>query len=263
MNEIQQSYTASPIQFSASKLYFQHQNQMLQKIWFVSPMSIDIHFKYTFQEIQPQYFIEWWEFEGINVDHEVYEWWIIYKVWFLKPKFQNINHITLDLKTNVLDNPSILPVILWFIWRSIVFVVLFWLSNKYQVWKVLFWLNIIWAAILLGFYWWKFIKVIYKKIKMKSTEYNWLKASYTDPSDTSVLTDEVVKIIKKLWDDYWVTKFCCSGNCIYLLQDVHDRDWKRLNSTSKLYSEQEKANLQQKTRAYLNSSDFLSLFVWD
>jgi hypothetical protein len=53
-----QSYTQSDFKFSPSKLYFQHQNKLLQDIGFVSPMSIDIYFKYTFQEVQPNYFIE-------------------------------------------------------------------------------------------------------------------------------------------------------------------------------------------------------------
>ena len=52
------SYTPSPLEFSSSKLFFQHQNKLLQNIGFISPMSIDVHFKYTFQEIQQNYFIE-------------------------------------------------------------------------------------------------------------------------------------------------------------------------------------------------------------
>ena len=58
MAENIQNYTQSDLKFSSSKLYFQHQNQILQNFWFVSPMSIDIHFKYTFQEIKSNYFMK-------------------------------------------------------------------------------------------------------------------------------------------------------------------------------------------------------------
>ena len=58
MSEINETYIPKTIQFSPSKLFFQHQKDMLQKMGFVSTMSIDIHFKYTFQEVQPNYFFE-------------------------------------------------------------------------------------------------------------------------------------------------------------------------------------------------------------
>ena len=57
MQENLNSYTPSELEFSSSKLFFQHQNKLLQDIGFVSPMSIDIHFKYTFQEVQSNYFV--------------------------------------------------------------------------------------------------------------------------------------------------------------------------------------------------------------
>ena len=63
MEENIQNYIPSEIKFSPSKLFFQHQSQMLQKIDFISTMSIDVHFKYTFQEVQQNYFIEGGEFE--------------------------------------------------------------------------------------------------------------------------------------------------------------------------------------------------------
>ena len=58
MVEILSSYKPSTLEFSSSKLFFQHQNKLLQEIEFISPISIDVHFKYTFQEVQQNYFIE-------------------------------------------------------------------------------------------------------------------------------------------------------------------------------------------------------------
>ena len=257
-----EKYIQSDLKFSSSKLYFQHQNQILQKIWFISPMTIDIHFRYTFQEVHESYFIEGWEFEWITVDHDVHEKWIIYKIWFLNPKYQNIEHISLDLKKNLLDNPSIRPLVGWFFWRFFVFGLLFRLYDKWQILHVLFWLNVIGGGILFSFLCRRIFKVFYNKyLKTKRVDYWWFAVNYANHSDALMLSNDIVNILKKLGTDFWIVKCCYTWNCLYLLQDVHDRDWSRLSSSSKLYSEQEKAALQQRTLDYLRQSEFLSLFT--
>lgn len=256
-----QKYVQSDLKFSLSKLYFQHQNQILQKIWFVSPMTIDIHFKYTFQEVHEDYFIEWWEFEWITVDHDVHEQWIIYKVWFLNPKYKNIEHISLDLKKSLLDNPSIWPLLGWFFWWGIVFGLLAWLYDKWQFWHVLFWLNVVGGGILFSFLIRRIFKMLYSKfMKTKRVDYGWFTVNYTNHSDALMLSSDVVNVLEKLSKEFWVISCCYTWNCVYLLQDVHDHEWDRLSSSSKLYSEQEKASLQQRTLDYLRQSEFLSIF---
>ena len=251
----------SDLQFSSSKLFFQHQNRLLQDIGFISPLSIDIHFKYTFQEIRENHFIEWGEFEWLTIDHDIHEQWIIYKIWFLHPKFQNIQYISLDLNSKVLDSPSIWPLFGWLLWWVVIFAVLVWLYSKWQFWHVLFWLNLIGGWILFVFLMWKVFKVLLNKFKTKTVDYGWFTVNYANQSDALILSPEVIKVLKNLSKDYWITKFCFTWNCIYLLQDVHDRDWKRVSASSRLYSEQEKANLQQKTINYIHQPDFLSLFT--
>ena len=95
----------------------------------------------------------------------------------------------------------------------------------------------------------------------QSMKYGWFTANYNKENDTSIASPEMIEILDVLDKNYRITKFCYTGNCIYLLQDVHDHNGERLNSTSKLYSEQEKASLQQKTMQYLNQPEFLSYFL--
>ena len=261
MEEILNSYKPSALEFSSSKLFFQHQNKLLQNIGFISPISIDVHFKYTFQEVQQDYFIEWWEFEWITVDHDVHEQWIIYKIWFLNPKFQNIEHVSADLNKKKLDNPWILPLVWWLFWWAIVFGLLLRLYDKWQIWHILFWLNVAGGWILLLFLMFRVGKVLFNKFfKTKRVEYWWFTVNYTNQTDALMLSSEVINTLKKISQEYWVTKFCYTWNCVYLLQDVHDREWNRLSSSSKMYSEQEKASLQQRTMDYIHQSEFLSLF---
>ena len=256
-----EKYIQSDLKFSSSKLYFQHQNQILQKIWFISPMTIDIYFRYTFQEVHESYFIEGWEFEWITVDHDVHEKWIIYKIWFLNPKFKNVENFSLDMKKNYLDNPSVWSLIRWLIIWLFVLGIFSRVWSKWQFGQVLLWINIIWALVLLVFYGVKISKVFYKKLNIKSVNYWWFTLNYSNHSDALMVSPEMIKILDKLRKNFWITNFCYTGNCIYLLQDLHDHNWQRLTSSSKLYSEQEKASLQQKTLEYIRNTEFLSFFT--
>ena len=260
MQETLNSYTPSTLEFSSSKLFFQHQNKLLQDIGFISPMSIDTHFKYTFQEVNNNYFIEWWEFEWITVDHDVHEQWIIYKIWFLNPKYQNVERVSLDLNKNKLDNPWILPLIWWLLWWAVIFGLLLRLYDKWWFWHVLFWLNLIWGWIIFCFLAWKLFKSFYNNLKTKKVDYGWFTVNYANQTDALMLSSDVIKGLEKMGKEYWITKFCYTWNCVYLLQDVHDREWNRESSSSKLYSEQEKASLQQRTLDYIHHPEFLSLF---
>ena len=255
-----QNYKQSDLKFSPSKLYFQHQNQILQKIWFISPMTIDVHFKYSFQEIYDKYFIEGWEFEWYTTDHVVHEQWIIYKIWFSDPKFKKVENLSLDVWKS--KNKSVRPLILSILWWCIVFGLLFWLSQKFVIWKVLFWLNIIWWFVLLCFYAWELWNFWYRRVvgmdKIKSW---WFNVKYSNQSDADIISSDVIDVLKKLKDEYWVVKFAFTWNCLYLLQDLHDYQWNRLTSSGKMYTEQEKAKLQQKTMNFIHQPEFLSHFM--
>ena len=197
----------------------------------------------------------------MTVDHEVNEEWIIYKIWFLNPKFQNVQLLSMDLNKSLFDKISVWPLIWWLFWWWIVFWVLMLLYSKWQIWQVLFRLNVIWGWILLLFYGWKIFKFLYNKyFKTRRVEYGWLSINYDKHSDALMLSSEIVNLLKKLKKNFWIAKFCCTWNCVYLFQDICDHEWNKLSSSSKLYSEQEKANLQQRTMDYIRQLEFLSLF---
>ena len=89
----------------------------------------------------------------------------------------------------------------------------------------------------------------------------WYNIKMMSQSDLSMITPDILKILNKLKEEYWIIDFWYTGNCIYMLQDVHDHEWNRLVSFSKMYSEQEKASLQQKTMNFIRQSEFLSHFM--
>ena len=260
MTDSIQNYTKSDLKFSSSKLYFQHQNQIIQKFWFISPMTIDIHYKYTFQEIHEKYFIEWWEFEWLTADHEIHEEGFIYKVWFINPKFKNVKNLSLSLSKS--ENKSMLPLILTIVLWGVVFLLLYWFSKNFLLWKILFRLNIIWAIIVFCFYcrqlWNSWYKSTVWVDKAKSWTFN---IRYSDQSEMNIINDDILGILKKISEEFRIIKFAFSWNCIYLLQDVHDHEGKRLPTSWKIYSEQEKARLQQRTMDFIRQPEFLSHFM--
>ncbi len=262
------NYNPSILQFSSSKLFFQNQNQLLQKVWFFSPASIDVHFKYTFQQVQPYYFMQWWEFEWITLNHDVCESWIVYKLWFASPRFQHVKCLSVDLLNDVISSSGSIwsmlktfPLIQWTLFLFVLCLL------PFAVWKWLFWLNLVWVWVLFLFSIWKTLKVFYKLIfKTNRADYKWFAVDYDEPEDVLLLTPELIPLIKKL-PELQITKIAYTWNCLYLLQDIHVQKnnlrmlvkWKKYSSVS--YTEQEKADLQQRTMSYIQHPDFLSQFI--
>ena len=52
------SYRPAPLQFSPSKVFFDGQVPLLQRLGFLSPTNIDVYVKYSFQMVEDTYFIQ-------------------------------------------------------------------------------------------------------------------------------------------------------------------------------------------------------------
>lgn len=268
MAQVISNYTPSLLQFSASRLFFQNQNELLQKIWFLSPASIDVYYKYTFQQVDTEYFVQWWEFEWITLDHKVQDRWIVYKIWFADPKYKNVQCLTADLSNeNNLDNSSIrwmvksFPIVSWWI-----FLILLLLLST-SIWTWLFWINVVWAGILLVFTICKTISLFCKIVfQTKTVQFGWFNTSYQEWEDVLFLAPNVVNALKWL-SEFQIIRFCYTGNCLYLLQDIHAPKnknnglLKKIILSDRTYTEVEKADLQQRTLAHIQKSDFLSNFI--
>lgn len=265
MNDMPASYTPSNLQFVSSMLFFQWQKELLQKIGFFSIASDDIYYKYSFQKVAPYYFIQWCEYEWITVEHKIYEQWIIYKLWFMYPKYQNVQRLTVDLMNStsrsMVSTKMVIKSYPWIEWGILLLILGFlpyWLS------KWLFRLNLVWICL--------FILVSLKKIlffyynrafKTKKSEYWWLLVNYQVPEDTLFLSPDVISTLRKL-PELQITKFCYTWNCMYFFQDIHEpkmaTEFEKIVFTSRLYTESEKAELQQRTISFFEQPDFISQF---
>jgi hypothetical protein len=97
--QVYSSYRPTPLQFSPSKLFFDGQIPLLQRLGFLSATNIDTYVKYSFQLVEEHYFIQGAELQGFNTNHEITQQGIIYKVSVDKPKYADIYSLAIDLET--------------------------------------------------------------------------------------------------------------------------------------------------------------------
>jgi hypothetical protein len=93
------SYRPSPLQFSSSKIFFDKQLPLLQRLGFLSPTHIDTYIKYSFQLVEEQYFIQGAEMQEFDTNHEVTAQGILYKIGIANPKYRDIYSLTIELET--------------------------------------------------------------------------------------------------------------------------------------------------------------------
>lgn len=214
-----QLYPSQPLTFSPSQKFFNRQKTLIKHLWFLLPTNIDTHIKYSFQLIQPTYFIQWAEIEGFNSDHEISQVWIIYKLWFLNPKFTDIISAKInleDVKTRL--SQWILTSIKSFpLWQRAVFFILILLLPKF-IWKALMRVNIIGLIIVFVFSIYKTTKFfINSKKYSNSTSIAGFDVQYSQHTDQLFFSSEMLSAIQNL-KTLDITKVAYTWNCLYLYQ---------------------------------------------
>ena len=103
-------------------------------------------------------------------------------------------------------------------------------------------------------------------VSSKMSDYKWLAVNYDWEEDVLFLSPTIIQTLKGLAEKCQITKVGYTWNCLYLLQSIYAPESKNGNlfknvfASWRTYSESEKAELQQRTLAYLQQSDFLSQF---
>jgi hypothetical protein len=130
--------------------------------------------------------------------------------------------------------------------------------------SVLLYLNIIGIGVMLLFSAYKTVKFFIDLIKKKNTSYQGFTINYAQQSDTQLLSNEMIAALLDL-RELRILKVAYTGNCLYLYQEVKEKE----KSASSFFmsfvgkkqelSEVEKAELTQKTLAYLQQQSLLAL----
>ena len=266
--QIISSYRPMPLQFSPSQLFFDQQKFLLQRLGFFLPSIIDLHITYSFQLVEEQYFVQWAEIIGYNTSHEISEQAIVYKLGLANPKYRDVKSLFMDLE----DLKSRLRGSLWSairsfpFWQWALFLVLMILLPK-TLSTIFLYLNVAGIAIILFFSAYKTIKYLIDIIRKKNTaSFKWLTINYVQQNDTQVLTEEMIEALFAL-KEMRIIKVAYTGNCLYLYQEVKEKEKSSSNFFSSLLkgkkelSEAEKAVLIQKTLSHIQQPALLTLLA--
>jgi len=255
------------LQFSPSQLYFEKQTNLLQKIWFFSPLNIDLHVKYSFQIIEEHYFIQGAEIEGFNTEHAVQEEAMVYKIWLANPKFDDIKSLFIDLR-------DVNARIKGGIWNSVknfpfrqrgIFLLLMILLPK-TIGSFLLRINLIGIALIFLYTIYKTVKYFLKTFQKNKTSYQGYSVNYAEQQDAVFLTDEMLSALIDV-QTMKISKIAYTGNCLYCYQEIRENPEnvsEMLTSLVKkdgVLTEVEKAELVQQTLQYFQTSKFLSLIM--
>ena len=255
------------LQFSPSQLYFEKQTNLLQKIWFFSPLNVDLHVKYSFQLVEKNYFLQGAEIEGFNTEHAVQEEAVIYKIWLANPKYEDIKSLFIDLR-------DINSRIKGGIWNSVknfpfrqwgIFLLLIMFLPK-TIGSFLLRMNIIGIAFIFLYTIYKTIKYFVKMFQKNKTSYQGYSVNYAEQQDVVLLNDEMLSALLDV-KTMKISKIAYTGNCLYCYQEIRENPEnvsEMLNSLVKkdgTLTEVEKAELVQQTLHYLQKSEFLSLIM--
>jgi hypothetical protein len=259
------SYRPSPLQFSSSKIFFDKQLPLLQRLGFLSPTNIDTYIKYSFQFVEEQYFLQGAEIQGFNTNHETTDQGILYKMSVANPKYNDIYSLTIDLETissrvqgTLRSSLKAFPFLQWGIF------LLFILILPKMLRPVLLYINVIGICIMLAYSVYKTLVFFFHLVKKKNTSYQGFIINYAQHSDTTFLTPEILAALQTL-KAYHISKVAYTGNSLYLYQEIEEKPkgisafFSTLFQKSHQLTEQEKADLTQRTLQYLSQPFLLAL----
>ena len=112
----------------------------------------------------------------------------------------------------------------------------------------------------------KTITFFVQLLRKKNTAYQGFTVNYAQHSDTTFLSEEIISVLQQL-KEINITKVAYTGNCLYLYQEIKDKTDSTTAFFSSLFqgdpnlTEAQKAELTQKTIAYLQQQSFLSLLI--
>ncbi|GHW02927.1 hypothetical protein AGMMS50249_7130 [candidate division SR1 bacterium] len=212
------TYFSQPLTFSPSQKFFSNQKSLLRKLNFLDSTTLDTHIKYSFQQIEPAFFIQGAEIQGFNSQHEVSQTGIIYKLGFLTPKFPDIQLVNIkleDVKTRVSN--SIFSTIKSFpIIQRLIFLILLFILPF--VGKTLFRINLIGLIITLIFSIYKTTKTLLKRKKYQQTSsVGGFDVQYARHTDQLFFSPEMLSAIQNL-KSLSISQVAYTGNCLYLYQ---------------------------------------------
>ena len=261
------------LQYSESNDFFPETMDFLQKIGFISILSIDMDIKYSFQKTSWNTIIQGAEIETYDNDHTINDNFFVHKMTI--PWETAITRSLVYIKLNQKKSVSIKD-IAWFV-RSfpmvslLIFFVLSLFASflPWVIWdigKFFLIINSIAIVIFLFFFIYKLIKYVTEITKMWSKSMQDYMITYTNPYDLRIFTKAAKEKISELGKT-WITDIAINRNTLYIKEDLMDDSkisliwlifWKR-----KAISSEEKEKVMNKMIDVLSDQNLLDIFKDD
>lgn len=252
------------LQYSSSNDFFPENIEFLQKIGFITILSIDMDIKYSFQKANWATIIQGAEIDTYDNDHMINDTFFIHKITI--PRETNITRSLVSIKLNQKKNVSLKDVI-WFV-RSFpmvsllifIFLAMFIPGKLGDILQII---NAIALLIFILFFAFKFTKYFFELTKTNSTSIQDHMVTYINPHDLKIFTKELKEKIQELQYS-GVTDIAIDRNIIYLKQDlIDDRQISLIGlliGKRKIIEPQKKEKIMQAMIDVLSDQSFLALF---
>lgn len=255
------------LQYSTSNDFFPETIEFLQKIGFVSILSIDMDIKYSFQKANRATIIQGAEIDTYDNDHVINDTFFVHKITI--PRQTSLTRALLTIKLNQRKEISIKDIIGFIRSVPMVSLLLFTVLAMFIPGKfgdILQGINAIALLIFCLFFAYKFLKYFFELTKMKSTALQDHMVTYLNPYDLKIFSKELKE---KIWDlqHSGVTDIAIDRNTLYLKQDLIDEHQTsiiaQLLGRKKVFDEVRKEKVMQAMIDLLSEPSFLALFRED
>lgn len=252
------------LQYSESNDFFPETIDFLQKIGFISILSIDMDIKYSFQKTNWNTVIQGAEIETYDNDHMINDNFFVHKITI--PKETSITRSLVYIKLHKQKSFTIKDFAGFVRSIPMVSLLIFFLITLIIPWVVgtfFRWISWIALFIFLIFFVYKLLKYFFEITKMKNQSIQDNMVTYNNPYDLRIFTKAAKEKINELWAS-WVTDIAIDRNTLYLKQDLIDDSkvsiigllfWKR-----KQYDSAKKEEIMNATIDVLSEQSLLDIF---
>ena len=256
------------LQYSENNDFFPETIDFLQKIGFISLLSIDMDIKYSFQKTNRDSIIQGAEIETYDNDHTINDNFFATKITIQRRT--NITRSLLYIKLNQKKSVSIKDIagfIRSFPMVTLGFILIIWmLFITTFLGKFILIFNWIVIFIYLLFFAYKLTKYLFELTKMWSKSMEDYMVTYTNPYDLRIFTKQAKEKFSEL-GKLWITDIAIDRNTLYIKEDLIDDSkvsmiglilWKR-----KTVNNEEKERIMNNMINILSDQNLLDIFKED
>lgn len=252
------------LQYASNNEFFDDKIEFLQKIWFVSLLSIDMYVKYSFQKTNRDTIIQGAEIDTYDNDHMVNDTFFVHKIQL--PHQRNISRALVYISLKHKKAMTLKEVIGFSKSIPMFSLLIFGIITAFiggVIGKILQGITLISILIFLLFFAYKFWQYFRSLTRMNSTSLQDHRLTYLNPHDLKLFTKEIKEKIEQL-QAFGVTDIALDRNVLYFKQDLIDTSESSILSEllgkKKVFDAEKKKQIMEQMIDILSQQNILALF---